>query len=146
MKKFFVFLILSLFISPLTFGQSRAPAVEPQRGLSIDRGPEYKNHPGFQFKNGKPVSTSEQMPQGNGVYAVLFMMALASMPFIMHVIFRGNVVPQADEAQSEQTSTTVHDSATTTEPGVSSLQEFRDKKTTDDDSATTEDDDIKKAS
>lgn len=121
-------------LSPLVSGQSRSPAVEPQRGISIDRGPEYKNHPGFNFKNGKPISTSEELPQGNGVYAVLFMLALASMPFIMHVIFRGNVVPTNEGVAGAESSTAEGQD-------VSSLQDFRDKKTSD----TEDQDDIKKA-
>ena len=58
MKKLVLTAFITLLLTPIAFGQSRSPAVEPVRGLSIDRGPEYKNHPGFKFKNGQPISAS----------------------------------------------------------------------------------------
>lgn len=130
MKKFILALLISLTFGPLAIGQSRSPAVEPVRGLSIDREPEYKNHPGFNFKNGQPVSTTDTST-GTGVYAVLFMLSLASVPFLMHVIFKGNVVPTAttENVTNEEGQNTV------------SLEEFREKKSDSEEAP----EDIKKA-
>lgn len=141
MKKLVILFIFSLTILPTAFSQSRSPAVEPQRGISIDREPEYNGHPGFQFKQGQPVSLTDTQPTGTRVYAVLFMMALASMPFLMHVIFKGNVVPL--NANEEQGTSEV----TTEDPSVASLKDFRETKSTDEVSSDeSTDEDIKKAS
>lgn len=144
MKKLIFAILFTFTLIPTGHSQSRSPAVEPQRQIINQNSTDYKDHPGFQFKNGQPVSTTDAQPEGSGVYAVLFMLALASMPFLMHVIFRGNVVPVGK--QEENANVEVAPTTTTTGPEapVTSLQDFRDNKTSE---QTTEEpeEEIKKA-
>lgn len=117
-------------MTPKGHSQSRAPAVEPQRQIINQNSSEYKQNQGFQFKNGQPISTTDSQPAGIGLYAVIFMLALASMPFLMHVIFRGDVLPgprQHEEGFSDLTK-----GHTPLESPITSLQDFRENKASED--------------
>jgi hypothetical protein len=146
MKKFILLMLFTFTIIPLGHSQSRSPAVEPQRQIINQNSTEYKDHPGFQFKNGQPVSTTSSQPEGTGVYAVLFMLALASMPFLMHVIFKGNVVPVAKQEENATVEAASSTTETTTEAPVTSLKDFRDNKSSETTETVEDDGEIKKAS
>ncbi|MGB0453087.1 MAG: hypothetical protein ACPGJV_05170 [Bacteriovoracaceae bacterium] len=109
-----------------TTGFSRSPAVEPVSGISIDQGPGFNGHNGFEFKNGIPAKDGQSAPFG---YSILFLIALVSTPFLFHTILKGNVVP-ATPSPSETPNNTV------------SLDEFRKQKK----SEYTSDGDHRKAS